>query len=222
MIQQLLIAQGASSGAPVDPIVGQTFTVNQSGSTATLSVPVGAASGDLLLAVLRCRGDRTFTVPAGWTTVYSLLAPEGVTTDAGMRTYILSKAWESETSVSFTHSVSAAYSAALLLCRGSIGATATAAAGAGVTLSTTSFGSTAIALTLDNAYNTLGGSSGSRVSGYTAIFYSYFLSASLDYFGILADKNVGAPLGGNAISASFPSTVGTYRLLVALEIIPAP
>lgn len=96
-----------------------TFT----GSEFTVSVPADALAGDTLIAVLRCRADRSFAVPAGWTAQTNGVTV-GTAAETGQNTklYVIHKPFDGETSLTFTQSVSSAALAALIVVRGTIGA----------------------------------------------------------------------------------------------------
>lgn len=113
----MMASSGAGPGGP-GVFLAAAHAVDQSSGVATLAVPGSPAAGDYLLAFLQCRGDRSFTVPGGWT----VIEDTGAASSSDMRMYILQKAWASETSVSFTQSVTAAYGFSLTLISKPIGA----------------------------------------------------------------------------------------------------
>jgi hypothetical protein len=108
--------------APALPaeLIGEVGTASNFSGSPTLSVPAGAQAGDTLIALLRCRGDRSFTIPAGWT--LHLNRDVGFTADATGRTrlYVVSKAYAGESSVTFSQSISAACAAVLIVVRGGV------------------------------------------------------------------------------------------------------
>lgn len=64
------------------PVFGSISAVgNSTTGNFTFSQPAGAASGDLLVAFVACKGD-TFTFPTGWTT---LLSVAGTSSNGGLR-----------------------------------------------------------------------------------------------------------------------------------------
>lgn len=97
-------------GGPAASYIGATVAVTQSGTTATLNVPGGATTGDLVIAILRCRGDRTFSGFTGWTTLRNTTIQTTQPADSTSTIlYVLTRTLASESSFSFTHSASAAY-----------------------------------------------------------------------------------------------------------------
>lgn len=114
-----LVSAGGGGGTPT--LKASAFATDASGSSASLSVPGSPVSGDYLIAVLRCRGDRSFTVPGGWTVHINGDTFYGAGANTNTRVYLLSKPWASESTVDFTQSVSAAYGYALLLGSADVG-----------------------------------------------------------------------------------------------------
>lgn len=121
MHQQMLLSISSNSLAP-GQFLGVEVAVNQSSASATLNVPAAAVAGCLLVAILRCRGDRTFSTPAGWTLVRQTLAPMGQVTPGTGNTwlYVFTKLYAGEASITFTQSTSAAYAFALMAVTGSL------------------------------------------------------------------------------------------------------
>lgn len=202
----------------IDTIIGATPTVNQNTASLSMAVPAGAQSGDKLFVVLRCRVDRSFTVPAGWTTHLSVAIPSGSSGTSDTRVYILSKDWASETSVAFTQSVAAACSGMVVLLRGQLGVVASSATSP-LSYTKTSTGSCMLVLTLDNGYPVVSGTA-PRVSspaGYSRLGYSYILSTT-HFYGIFADKKAFEPAGALSLVISWPGSTTNQRLVVAVEV----
>lgn len=205
----------AGAGAP-DPVVAVTSTASATATSLAMSVPAGAAAGDTVLALLRCRSDRTFAVPSGWTSVLDTAIPAGTTDSSGTRLYVLRKLWVSgETSYTFTQSVNAACSGMLLLVRGVLGGSALSLGSASASLTKETTSSYILAVTCDNSYGAVT-PTGPRVAGYKYKGYSYFLS-SLHYFGLFADAQA-APAGANTVTTSYPNAVGPHSALWVAEI----
>lgn len=97
--------------------VDGAYTIDQTTSSLSMSVPSATVDGDVLICILRCREDRTFTIPGGWTTHASRAVATGMTGSVYSRVYIISKPRAGETSLSFAQSVSAACSGSLLVIR---------------------------------------------------------------------------------------------------------
>ena len=91
--------------------------VNLSSSSATLNVPGTPAPGEFLLAILICRGDRSFSIPGSWALKYDT----GAATTTNSRCFIATKPYASEGSVSFTQSAASAYGFQLALISRDIG-----------------------------------------------------------------------------------------------------
>jgi hypothetical protein len=102
----LLDVIGTDTKAPVTSIL-------------TLTVKGKPKEGDRLIATIRTRGDRSFTIPETWTTLVSTSVGSGAASSNSWL-YILTKPWESETEVSFTHSAEAACSGVLTVARGKV------------------------------------------------------------------------------------------------------
>lgn len=132
-----------SGGGPVPPgsrLVGITYaTGTQSGASMTLAVPAGATSGDTLIWISIIRGDRTISVPMGWTAHRNIvLNPSHPSSNQRTRFAALSKAYSGETNVSVGQSANAAWGGALIVARGTIqqdvlGATGSNSASASIT-----------------------------------------------------------------------------------------
>lgn len=207
-----------SGAGLIDTIIGATPTVNQNTASLSMAVPAGAQSGDKLFVVLRCRTDRSFTVPAGWTTHLSVAVPSGSSGTGDARVYILSKDWASETSVAFTQSVAAACSGMVVLLRGQLGVVASSATSP-LSYTKTSTGSCMLVLTLDSNYPVVSDTT-PRVSspaGYSRLGYSYFL-ATTHFYGIFADKKAFELAGTLSLGISWPGSTTNQRLVVAVEV----
>lgn len=112
----------AGGGFPPVSLVGVAATSETfSGTNFVVSVPVGAATGDTMIVILRCRADRSFTVPAGWTQRFSVVVGTSGTTANNTKLYVLHKPYAGESTVSFTQSVSAAGIAVVAVVRGTLG-----------------------------------------------------------------------------------------------------
>lgn len=109
-------------GDPWDLFVGATYAAgSQSGTTMTLNVPAGAELGDTLIWIAVIRGDRTITVPSGWTEHQNLVVnPSFGSPSQRTRFAALSKPYAGESSVSVTHSSNSAWGGLLAVARGTI------------------------------------------------------------------------------------------------------
>lgn len=122
-IQQVLLGYGSNFLAP--SYVGGDATIDVSSATPSVTVPGGAVNGDTMVVILRCREDRSFTIPGGWTTHVSRAVSASSSGTSYTRVYIISKARSGETSLSFTQSAAAACSASLAVFRnGTVGVNA--------------------------------------------------------------------------------------------------
>jgi hypothetical protein len=116
-------AGAANSGvAPVSLFVGASYAAgSQSGTTMTLNVPAGAELGDTLIWIAVIRGDRTLTVPSGWTAHQNLVVnPSHPVANQRTRFAALSKPYASESAVSVTHSANSSWGGLLAVVRGTI------------------------------------------------------------------------------------------------------
>lgn len=205
----------AGAGSP-DPIVAVTTTASVTAANLAMSVPAGAAVGDTILAVLRCRADRTFTLPSGWTSVLDTSVPAGSTDSVRARLYVLRKLWApGETSYSFSQSANAACCGMLLLVRGVLGGSVLSLGSASASITKESNSSFLLAVTCDNAYTALT-PTGPRVLGYKYKGYSFFLN-SLHYYGIFADAQA-AVAGATTVTTAYPGGVGPNSALWVAEI----
>lgn len=100
---------------PLPSYIGGTFSA-VSAQTHTLAAPGGLQTGDLLVAVISCRGDRSFTVPTGWTARVNALQT-GQANSNGKRDYVLTKAFAGESSFAFVQSVTGAAAIGLVAYR---------------------------------------------------------------------------------------------------------
>lgn len=96
-------------------LVGETGTSESFSGSPTLSVPAGTQIGDTLVAILRCRGDRSFTIPTGWTSRIDIY----IGTYDNTRLYVATKVYSGDATETFTQSTSAACAASLMAVRGS-------------------------------------------------------------------------------------------------------
>lgn len=120
IMAQRRVVPGSVAPASLVGIVGTSNTF--SGTNFVLSVPAEAATGDTLIAILRCRLDRSFSVPAGWTIdINGATVGTSGTPTANTRIYVLSKPYAGETSLTFVQSPSAAGVATLVVVRGTMG-----------------------------------------------------------------------------------------------------
>lgn len=174
------------------------FATDQSGLTATLAVPGSPVDGDYLLAILSCRGDRSFTVPLSWT----ILHDTGPASSSDHRYYILQKTYVAEASVSFTQSVSAAYGFQLVLISRAIGVSALVPGSGGATITKSNGASDLIACRFYNGYSDI--ASQSIQDAYTMRgTTSFFTSPNYFYVGMLGSKS-GVPAGS---ASAMPSGV---------------
>lgn len=191
--------------------------VNQSGSTISLSLPPSAIVGDLVLCVLRCRSDRSISIPSGWDLRVSTIVRSTLpVSDLYCRVYVISKSVSPGDSVySFTHSASAAYGASLILVRGGMVISANYSDGKSISINKTATGSAIIVLALSNSAASI--PSASAVPGYShgggtyfTALPSYFFVSSIYYRSFNAT-------GTQSISATFDSPADQDGI-VAIEV----
>ena len=202
----------------IDPIIGTTSTVNQNVGTLTMAVPAGTAAGDQLLVILRTRADRSFTIPTGWTVLYSTAIPSGSSTNDGVAVYIILKDFSGETSLSFMQNTAAACAGMVISLRGKLGVLG-ASFTSPLSYTKTKNSSYMLVFTFDNNYPVVSGSA-TRVSspaGYTQIGHSYFIATN-EYYGIFASKKGLDTSGVQSFAINWPGTTSTQRLVVAIEI----
>lgn len=202
----------------IDPIIGTTSTVNQNVGTLTMAVPDGTTPGDQLLVILRARVDRSFTIPAGWTVLYSTAIPAGSSATSDVGVYIISKDFSGETSLSFVQNVAAACSGMVISLRGQLGVLGVSFTSP-LSYTKTKNSSYMLIFTFDNNYPVVSGSE-TRVSspaGYTQIGHSYFI-ATTEYYGIFASKKGLDTSGIQSIAINWPGTTEKQRLVVAMEV----
>lgn len=216
-----IVAWRSPSGtppSPIDTILGATSTVNVSVGTLTMAVPAGATTGDKLLVVLRSRADRSFTIPAGWTTLVSTAVPSGSSNNTDVRVYVLQKDYAGETNLSFVQSTTAACSGMVILLRGQVGAVVTSFTSP-VAYTKTENSSYMLVLSFNNNYTTVTGTTPRVTSptGYTQIGHSYFIN-STEFYGIFADKKGLESSGLQSIAISWPGSTTSQRYAVAIEI----
>lgn len=122
MMMSMMAAQMRGGGPPAQLIGTAATSDTFIGTDFTVAVPVGAQTGDTLVAILRCRADRTFTVPGGWTTsVNGVTVGTSGTTASNTKLYVIHKAFAGETSLTFVQSASAAGLVVCAAVRGTIG-----------------------------------------------------------------------------------------------------
>lgn len=202
----------------IDPIIGTTSTVNQNVSTLTMNVPAGTAHGDQLLVILRARVDRSFTIPTGWTVLYSTAIPSGSSGIGNVGVYIILKDFSGETSLSFMQNTAAACSGMVISLRGKLGVLG-ASFTSPLLYTKTKNSSYMLVFTFDNSYPVVSGSA-TRVSspaGYTQIGHSYFINTT-EYYGIFASKKGLDTSGVQSFAINWPGTTSDQRLVVAIEI----
>ena len=202
----------------IDPIIGVTTLVTQTTASLTLAVPAGATTGDKLLAVLRCRADRSFAVPSGWSTVLSIAVPSGSTLTSDVRVYILSKDYASESNIVFTQSVSAACTGSLILIRGSLGTIASSYTSPLAYTKTTN-SSYMLTFVFDNSYSVVSGTATRITSpaGYEQIAHGYF-TATMEVYGFFISKKGLESLGSLSYVVNWPGGYTTQRCVAAIEI----
>lgn len=218
MAQRRVVSGG---GSPPVSLVGiaatsETFT----GTSFTVTVPAGAAAGDTMIAILRCRADRSFSTPAGWTSRLSQVVGTAGLSSGNTRLYILTKDYSGESTVSFTQSTSAAGTATVAVVRGVVG-TQGSASGNSHVFSPTVANSMLIAVGVSN--NTT-----SAVASWTSPFTtvgSFKWSASSPYFygASVATLISGATdLETAAYTWPFDGASPNSNYTVILEILPLP
>lgn len=93
-----MAAAGRGGGLAAPTFVDGASGYSASSTTVNVAKPSGVQSGDLLLAVLACATNRTFTTPAGWT----LLTDDSDGDDLTVRTYY--RVVDGSEGASFTYS----------------------------------------------------------------------------------------------------------------------
>lgn len=154
---------------------GITSSTNFTGSALTLAVPAGASSGDTVFAVLRCRYDRTFSIPSGWNAIINGLQ---IGTTNGTMLYICYKTLASETSFTFTQNTSAACAGQIFVTSGSY---SSISSGSGYTssISSPSDNSLVVAVCVNNSTAFSGAN---FESSFSKKGDAYFLSGVTYYF----------------------------------------
>lgn len=197
----------AAGGGASPSFIGGDFKVTQSGTTVTLTPPVGAQSGDLVIAVLRARADRTMSGFSGWTQHRDSIVQSTLPSDPiNSRVYILSRVSAGEASYSFTHSAAGAYGAALLVFRDS--AVVQEALADGYDANITKAGAASILLAVGLANNDLNNPSTAAnptFSGYTRAGVTYFDSAGTYFYTAYCETRTGVSAGLTGVSDIFPS-----------------
>ena len=186
MISGIVAGQIRNVAGAVASIVGVSGTPETLVSASvTVTIPGGAALGDTLIAFLRCREDRSFSLPAGWTVETDATVVGSSSTPANnTRIYVLHKPYAGETNVTFTQSTSAACVAVIAVVRGTLGGVFKAASASGQKATTSSRSlllalgtgnnSTSIAPTWNAPFTPVGSF---RWSGSSPYFYGSALSS---------------------------------------------
>lgn len=196
------MALGAGVASP--SYIGGSFAVDQTGASPTLSVPAGSIPGDTIIAVLRCRADRSMSGFTGWTTHLSTVVQSGNTPDAtSSRVYILSRTLAAETSFGFTQSSASAYGFALLSFRNGVVGANSYADGQNATVTKASASSLLLAIAFANNANVL--SAAPVFIGYTNRGTSSFFNTSYFYL-VFAETLAGVGAGSTTATGTF-STV---------------
>lgn len=195
-------AGGGGGGSPT--YIGGDFLVTQSGTTATLNVPGSATTGDLVVVILRCRGDRTFSGFTGWTivrnsTIQTTQPADSTSTIA----YVLTRTLASESSFSFTHSASAAFGAALLVFRDGAVVTEALTNGQSATITKAGANSLLLAVALANSHATTPGDP--VFTSYTRRGRTYFDSAGTFFYEAICETRSGVGAGSTTASGTFSS-----------------
>lgn len=203
----------------IDPISSATSTSNQNTLILKMNVPAGALLGDLLLVVLKTRADRSFEIPAGWSSFLETSIPSNSTSNTDNKVYIISKKYEGETSLSFNQSVTAACSGMIVLLKGDI-VNIKHSFTSPINFQKINNDSYILALTFDNNYPVVSDNNPRVISpsGYSQIGHSYFIS-STEFYGIFADKSGLEASGNKVMSVNWPGSNGSMRLLVVIEIL---
>lgn len=195
-----------SSGPPT--YIGGTFAVTQSSATPTLAVPGGATSGDLVIAILRARADRTMSGFTGWTQLHDAVvqSDQNPLDPLNSRVYILHRNLTNETSFAFTHSAAAAYGGALLVFRNSSVIQDTLSDS--YVTSITKAGSNSLLLAVGLANNDLNNPSTAAnptFTDYTRAGVTYFDNASTFFYTAYCETRSGVPAGSTGVTDVFPS-----------------
>ena len=200
-----------------NPIRGTTDTQNLMFSAMNLQVPTGAAAGDTLLAVIRFRADRTFTIPTGWSSILDIAIPASSSSTADSRVVILQKPWVNESTVSFVGASTGEGSVVLFLIRGEV-RTPVSSYTSPASYTKTQESSYTLALTLDNNHNPIIAST-SRIDGYTNLAHSFFTGAGGNqFYTIFADSRRFDQPGSISIDTDWPGTTASQRAIVVMEI----
>lgn len=197
-------AGGGGGGGGSPSYIGGTFAVTQSGTTATLNVPGGATTGDLVIAVLRCRGDRTFSGFTGWTTLRDTPIQTTLPADSTSSIlYVLTRTLASESSFSFTHSSASAYGAALLVFRDAAVTTETLANGQSATITKADNDSLLLAVAVANSHSTA--PADPVFTSYTRRGRTYFDLSGSFFYEAIAETRSGVSAGSTTASGTFSS-----------------
>lgn len=196
---------------------GAQFAVNATSSVATLSVPAAVLPGDTLIAILRCRGDRSFSIPTDWTLISTAVFPSGTSTNATF-VYVVSKPYAGESSVSFTQSANAAYGFALMAVKGAVVTVGTNYTGViSASINKIYPATLLVAIALNSNFST-SNPPFPMFTGYTNRGITSVVSGSTRFFGAVVESLEAAPTGVQSISATWStSTIGSQGA-VLLEI----
>lgn len=223
----------AGQFVPVNVFIGTYAVPNtNTAQNLVLTVPVGAQSGDYLCVVISCRADRSFTIPSGWTAVVNdVFGPSDIAETSKLKVYVLKKLFNSETSVTFTQSVSAACQGFIHVLRGDVVANYKVLNGSVLNFNKTDikssilkiniasiFGGDATAETISlQRLRTLNGYSNLTESffhnGDSSALYFYYLNSSQ----LLTSLESQVSISTEAVQIASPQ-IGQWQGLIALEI----
>lgn len=210
---QLGLEGGTATVTTPASYVGGTFSIDQTVSSLSLAVPGGTVDGDTIVVVLRCREDRTFTIPGGWTTHMSRAVAAGTSGTSYTRAYIISKARAGETSLAFTQSASAACSGALIVFRNGIVGTNLATDGLSSSITKANGSSLLLAVGL-NSNLAVTTPPNPAFSGFTQRGYAKWSSGGDHFYGTVAETQDGRAAG--AVTATMTWTGPTDQRAVWL------
>ena len=215
---QKLSQQSVIRAGTIDPIPSATSTSNQNTANLSMAVPTGAVVGDQMLVILRARVDRSFVIPVGWSILLETSVPAGSSSTADVKVYILAKAFNRETNLTFQQNTAAACSGMVVLIKGKLGVPVHSFTSP-IAYTKVELDSYLLVLTFDNNYPTVSGVS-PRVSppeGYTQIGHSFFIS-STEFYGIFADKKGTETSGTKSIAINWPGTTADQCLVAVIEV----
>lgn len=198
-------AMGQGSGPPPVPVtyIDGTFHVDQTSASPTLAVPGAAMPGDTVVAILRCRADRTMSGFTGWSTRKDqVVRSTNPASNSFARVYILQRTLGAEASFTFSQSTSAGYGAALLVFRG--GAIVTDALPDTMTSTLTKASSSSLLLAVSFGNGGASPPGSAVVSGFTRRGVTSFLSGAQYFFVSICETRAG-------VAAGSVSVTGTYQ-----------